>query len=516
MRAVRFAWVSLIASAVAAVGACTVGTDEDGLASWDDDGYPGGTGGTYTTGTGTGQGTGAYGMGGAGDGEVPIRPPDEGQDAGPDAEFTCEGLDPDTPVVLYLSADDSNSMGSPGWARERLQSGMPAATVRTYEFLNYYRIGYAAPPAGQLRLVPQLGVGTEEGTYDLQIGVRSFDAVTPRRPMTITFILDTSGSMNGPSIERERAVVQAVAQSLAAGDVVNMVTWSTSNATVMSGHEVSGPNDATLMAAANALSADGGTNLHGGLVAGYDLATAHYGPNRLNRVLLISDGRANVGVTDETLIGQHADDADQEGIYMVGVGTGPPDGYNDLLMDTVTDAGRGAYVYVDSLAEAEHLFVDRFDEVMEVAARGVQVELTMPWYFEMHKFYGEEYSENPEEVTPQHLAPSDAMIFSQVLRACDPAVVDEQDTVEVKATWETPLTYQPMETSVSVTVADLLAASKDQLVKGKAIVAYAEALKTGTQDDLHAAYDAVVAANDGANDPELDEIAALLELHPSY
>jgi Ca-activated chloride channel family protein len=513
MRAVKIAWFALITSAVAAVGACTIGSGDEALGEWDDDSYPPGAGGTYTTGTGTGQGAGA--SAGAGSGETSIRP-DDGEDAGPDAELTCEGLDQSSPVVLYLSADDSNSMGSPGWARERLQDGLPAASVRTYEFLNYYRIAYPAPAPGQLSLVPQLGVGTDDGTFDLQIGVRSFDAVTPRRPMTITFILDTSGSMSGPSIERERAVVRAVAQSLAAGDIVNMVTWSTSNAVVINGHEVTGPNDATLVTAANSLSAGGGTDLHGGLVAGYELATEHYGQSRLNRVFLVSDGGANVGITDEELIGEHADDADQEGIYMVGVGTGPSDGYNDLLMDVVTDAGRGAYVYVDSVAEAEHLFVDRFDEVMEIAARGVQVELTMPWYFQMHKFYGEEYSENPEEVTPQHLAPSDAMIFNQVLKACDPAVVDDQHTIEVKATWETPLSYQPMETSVSFTVAELLAASKDQLVKGKAIVAYAEALKSGLNADLNAAHDVVTAANAGGDDPELSEIAALLELHPAY
>jgi Ca-activated chloride channel homolog len=294
-----------------------------------------------------------------------------------------------------------------------------------------------------------------------------------------------------------------------------MVTWNTANSVVLSGHRVTRPNDPEVISRADALEADGGTDLDAGLIAGYELAQRHYGPDRINRVVLISDGGANVGVTDEELIALHSEDADREGVYLVGVGTGPAAGYNDYLMDVVTDKGRGAYVYLDSEDEAYRLLGERFDEVMEVAARGVQVELTLPWYFKIDKFYGEEYSTDAREVEPQHLAPGDAMIFNQIVKACDPGVVRDSDTVKVTARWQTPLTYLPQETSVEVTVANLLAASKEQLTKGKAIVAYAEALKLGTREALEDARAKVVAANAGG-DPELDEIAALLERHPSF
>ncbi len=509
---------SLVAVALAsagAFGACSMNSGDE-MAEWD--GYGGSSSGTTSSGTSTSSSSGSSGMGGAGQGAGgpnPVAPPEP--DAGPDAELTCDGLDPNSPVVLYISADDSNSMASPGHAREALHSGQaPMLGIRTYEFLNYYNIEYPAPALGQLAIFPQMEAATEAGHYDLQIAVRSFDAVQPRRPMTITFVLDTSGSMGGAAIERERAVVKAIAASLADGDVVSMVTWNTSNNVEMSGHVVTGPNDSTLVAAANALDANGGTDMHAGLVAGYELANQHFGEQRLNRMVLISDGMANAGVTDKDLIAAHSEDGDGEGIYLVGVGVGPYNVYNDVLMDTVTDEGRGAYVYVDSLDEANSLFVQRFDEVMEVAARGVQVELTLPWYFEMHKFFGEEYSENPAEVKPQHLAPGDAMIFSQAIRACDPAEVVLTDEITVKATWETPLTYVLDETEVTMTLDQLLSGDTVQLHKGKAIVAYAEALKTGTQEDLAAALTIVEAANPTSTDSELNEIAELIEAHPSY
>ncbi|MDI1478444.1 VWA domain-containing protein [Polyangium sp. y55x31] len=517
----------LLASLGGSIAACLAvdGESSDSGGFVDESSGGSGPGPVGSVGVG-GSGGGFNGGGGsAGAGEFPGEPPPPdpaapGADAGTDAaaEFTCEGLDTSKPVVLYLSADDSNSMGSPVHVRELIQMGIEpmAYEIRTYEFLNYYRIQYDAPAAGKLALYPELANTAVVNELDFQIAVRSYDAIKPRRPMTVTFVLDTSGSMGGPGIERERAAVKAIAASLAEGDIVNAVTWNTNNNVVLSGHVVTGPNDPKILALGNELTANGGTDLHSGLVAGYGLAEQHYGPGRLNRVVLISDGGANVGETDADFIGGKSKDADKEGIYLVGVGTGPGTSYDDRLMDIVTDKGRGAYVYLDGADEASRMFVDRFDETMEIAARGVQVELTMPWYFQMHKFYGEEYSENPEEVEPQHLAPSDAMIFNQVLKACDPAQIVSTDTITVRARWKTPLTYLDQETSVTTTVGDLLAAQKAGLPKAKAIVAFAEALKSPTSQNLADAQAMAVAANVNGTDPELLEIVSLIQKHPQY
>jgi len=310
-----------------------------------------------------------------------------------------------------------------------------------------------------------------------------------------------------------------MASQLRAGDVVSAVSWNTENLVLLDGHQVGGPNDPTVVAMANGLQANGGTDLHAGLVAGYQLATDNYASNRLNRIVLISDGEANTGVTDEDLIALHSEDADQEGIYMVGVATGP--GGNDSLMDVVTDKGRGASIFLDSEAEATEIFTTRFDEVMEVAARSVQVELTMPWYFQMKHFYGEEMSTDPTEIEPQHLAPGDAMVFSQIVRACDPSVVVGSDTIRVRVRWVTPITYLPSELIVEQSIDELVAAPSPALAKGKAIVAYAEALKLDPDRDdvaaaLAGALAAVEAANPNGTDPDLTEIASLITQHPAY
>ncbi|HMR73726.1 MAG TPA: VWA domain-containing protein [Polyangiaceae bacterium] len=524
-------FASAIAIAVALSGIAACGSSNDaGSAALEGSGgnQSGGSGGSlgmdsgvagYWGGAGTGYGgSGAGNYGGEGN-----RPGEGAPDAGPDAQAdagdagdapdACAALDDSKDAVFFVSADDSNSMASPAIARDLIQRGqqVPGGLIRTYEFLNYYNVGYAPAEAGSLGIVPEMKKSDSDGSFELTIGVASQAAPASRRPMVLTFVLDTSGSMGGSPIQLEREVVQVLAGELQQGDNVSMVTWSTSQTVLLDSYVVTGPNDAKLLGIANSLSANGGTDLSAGLNKGYALAQKNFESTKLNRVIVISDGVANVGQTDEKIIGQGALLNDGDGIYLVGVGVG--EGMNDMMMDTVTDAGRGAYVFVDSSAEAKRMFDTRFDEVMDVAARGVQVELRLPWYMGIEKFYGEEYSTNPKEIEPQHLAPGDAMVFSQVVRACSSTEYSSADPIEVIARWQTPVSHLEKEVSVQSTFGALLATQTKYQDKAAAIIAYAEALKDPltAKDQLTATLAKIAAVDPTNTDPELSEIKGLIQ-----
>jgi Ca-activated chloride channel family protein len=233
-------------------------------------------------------------------------------------------------------------------------------------------------------------------------------------------------------------------------------------------------------------------------------------------VILISDGQANVGITDEQLIGDHADDEEgQEGIYLAGIGVG--DGVNDTLMNVVTDAGRGAYVYLDSVDEADKILGKRLLSVVDVAARAVRLEVTLPWYMQVQKFYGEQISTDPTKVRPQHLGPNDAMLFFQVLRACDGSLIHGDDRIRLRATWEAPFTREAREAVVDTTF-NALAGDDANLTKAAAIAGYAEALVRvdgmvdvmSRKQVLESARKNVLQAKGAQTDPDLIEIADLL------
>lgn len=516
--------VALGASACSSAAQSDLGAAGDTGGATADNGYgeDGGTGG-WDDGAASGGDSGGWDDGGTGgaaddgeplpdpeDPEEPVEPPDECNDA--------------DEVVLYLSPDDSNSMSSPVQAREAALDGftsVKSVPIRTWEFMNYYSFGYPAAEPGGVIVTPSLVAGEGEGEYTLQIGVSSEAVVTENRaPMNITLVLDESGSMGGHAMDMLKETCRAIAASLKVGDTVSMVTWDTSNALVLGGYQVDGPNDATLLAEIEALEAGGGTDLHGGLEAGYQLAEQVFDPERINRIVLISDGGANAGITDIDIISEHAGSNNGDGIYMVGVGVGTAGSYNDELMDTVTDAGKGASVFINDEAEAWKHFNEGFVSTMSVAVRDVQVRLDLPPGFEVVKFSGEEISGDPSEVEPQHLAPNDTMVFHQQIETCAPDLVADDTPITVAVQYMDPATFEVREETVTTTFAELLAADPAQLLKGAAVFAYAESLKSykkafGADESGPAIAEALsaLAAAEAAlpGDADLAEIRSVLE-----
>lgn len=448
-------------------------------------------------------------------------PADEADTA--DTAEPDEDCDDETPVALYLSPDDSNSMSSPVILREAVLAGwasLRSVPLRTWEFMNYYTFPYDPAPYEELAVNAALLTGDDtlgSDTWTLQIGVSSPSIpAEARAPMDVTFVLDTSGSMSGHPIEMLQASCRAIARSLRSGDTVSMVTWDVDQRYVLDSHPVDGPGDAVLLDAIDRLEAGGTTDLESGLEAGYRLASKNWDPTHINRLVLISDGGANVGVTDEDIIARHAGSNDEDGIYLVGVGVGTVDTYNDLLMDTVTDVGKGASVFIPSEEEAARVFVDDFMSTMAIAARDVAVRVDLPPGFKIVRFSGEEISTDPREVEPQHIAPDDAVVFYQTLETCAPEAVTPETEITVTVHYRDAITFEERSTTRTWSFGELASADPALLWKGAAVYAYAESVKAlafhGDREAIGQALDILSVARDAnPGDTELDEIAVVLE-----
>ncbi|MCB9752310.1 MAG: von Willebrand factor type A domain-containing protein [Myxococcales bacterium] len=324
----------------------------------------------------------------------------------------------------YLSADDSNSQASPVLVRQAIKSGryVDPSLVRTYEFLNYYSFDYE-PPAqpDDLAITAAMRATDVQDEYSLQVAVRAPDrARAAMKPLHTTILLDTSGSMAGPSIELARTFLERFAGGLRPGDSLSLVV-ANRDATLLIEHlEVSAPGTAAreLAAALGRAEAQPNdvTDLERGMKLAYDVATRHLSERVSSRVMLVSDGAANFGRLSTRVIEQHAADADKEGVYLIGVGLGV--GFNDQLMNAFTDRGRGAYVFLDAPEEIDRVLAGaRFVSNFDVSLKDVRLKMVMPDGWSVKSFHGEQISRSKAKVTPQYLAPNDQMIYHMIVKA---------------------------------------------------------------------------------------------------
>lgn len=490
-------------AALVAVSACSYDAFKDGSTYTNPTGDLGGEGRTYMGADASVWVSSDAGVASAV--EDPTAPPPT------ERELLCRSA-PEVPTPFFMSADDSNSMAQPAVVRELVRAGEAVyGTPRHYEFLNYYNFAFEPAEEGSLRIVPELRpTGSEAGEFSLLVGVVAPSA-PERRPLNLVFSVDTSGSMSGGGRERSLDVLQAVASSLREGDLISIVEWSDVQSVLLDGHSAIGPDDPAVLGAIARLSNGGSTDLDQGLRLAYELATAHHSSGRLSRVILISDGGANTGVTSDALIGAQAADAEAEGIYLVGVGAASGPGYlSESFLDHVTDLGKGAYVYVDSAEEAREMFTgNRLISTLDVAALDVRLSMTLPSGVVIKRFFGEEISTVAEEVKPQHLAANDAMLYQTELTDCAAMEHTGAEEIVFEVTWKDPFTHEAHSTSVTHSVSELLLAPANELVKSQALVAYADALFGVGEYD--AAQAAIAAARTAApDDTDLVEVERLL------
>ncbi|UCF98832.1 MAG: von Willebrand factor type A domain-containing protein [Spirochaetaceae bacterium] len=428
------------------------------------------------------------------------------------------------PTVRYLSADDSNSAASPVIVRRIIQKrrAVHPAVVRTYEFLNYYSFDYEAPMEQPIRIVPQLRALDEEGSYSLQVAVRAQDRfLAELPPFNLTFLLDTSGSMAGEPLELAKALILGIVSRLRPQDRLSLITCNRKTEVLFSSEPVGRLPQERLAEILGQVRANDVTDLEAGIARAYETASQNYDYRTLNRVVLLSDGAANAGELAADTIARHAEDSDRQGIYLAGIGVG--EGFNDQLMNTVTDRGRGAYLFVDSQAEIDRILrEDVFIASFDLAVKDVRLKMVMPAGWKMEEFHGEQVSARAEDIVPQYLSPNDQMIYHLTVSSDLPLSQAGTQEFEFEAEYA-PIGARRDRLAVKSTVAEMLAREKRQILKGDAVVAYAEMLKSlefpldahrrENVDSLEEALQRITEINEMLKDPELEDIVALLELY---
>lgn len=271
----------------------------------------------------------------------------------------------------------------------------PPEAVRVEEFVNTFDYNYPPPwgeafalhvegapsrfgEAGQPRVpqdrrrlrLPQ----NDEQLHLLRIGIQG--RVVPdenRKDAMLTFVIDVSGSMAIENrLELVKDALTFLVEELRPTDQVAIVAYSNRARVVLPHTGIEGREG--ILAAIRSLVPEQATNVDEGLRLGYSLALRNPKIGGINRVILCSDGVANVDATDPNIILRKVRGHVAEGITLTTIGVGI-ENFNDVLLEQLANNGNGSYAYVDTLNEAKRVFVENLTGTLQLIAKDAKVQV---------------------------------------------------------------------------------------------------------------------------------------------
>lgn len=307
-----------------------------------------------------------------------IAPPPADTERYPDATPNPVKRVADQPVSTFSIDVDTAAYSN---VRRFIAEGRtpPRDAVRVEEMINYFDYGYAPPtsaaePFAVTTAVAASPWSAEAGRQIVHIGLQGYELPAgERRPLNLTFLVDVSGSMNSPDkLELAKQSMNLVIDKLRPEDRVAVAYYAEGAGTKLT--PTSGTEKLKIRCAVASLYASGGTAGATGMTNAYDQAEASFGRDKVNRILMFTDGDFNVGVTENKRLEDYVADRRKTGVYLSVYGFGRGN-YQDARMQAIAQAGNGVAAYVDSLDEARRLFGPAFDRGAFPIADDVKIQV---------------------------------------------------------------------------------------------------------------------------------------------
>ncbi len=198
-----------------------------------------------------------------------------------------------------------------------------------------------------------------------------------RLPLNLALVLDTSGSMTGEKLARVKEAASFVVRHLSSADRVAIVGYNDHVQVVAPSTPLTAEARTDLLYRLSRIESGGMTNLSGGWLTGCQGVAKHQvGEAQMDRVLLLTDGLANVGITGPEELVEHARQLRLRGITTSTMGVGVD--FNEELLEAMARHGGGRFQYVETAKHIPDCVGGELGEMLQVAARNVAVELSLP------------------------------------------------------------------------------------------------------------------------------------------
>ena len=307
---------------------------------------------------------------------VAMEPPPMDRDRYEDADENPVKLVSEEPVSTFSVDVDTASYAN---VRRFLNDGIlpPKDAVRIEELINYFDYAYPVPKSEDppfstnVTIVPS---PWSDGNLLMQVGLKGYEIrAEDRPPINLTLLVDVSGSMNSQDkLPLAKKALGMLIDQMTEQDNIAIVVYAGAAGTVL--EPTSGADKSKIMASLDKLSAGGSTAGGEGLRLAYSLAEQSFDEDSVNRVMLLTDGDFNVGVTSDERLEDFVTRKRESGIFLSVMGFGRGN-YNDAMMQKIAQAGNGMAGYVDTLNEARKLLSDDLSGSLFTIAKDVKIQV---------------------------------------------------------------------------------------------------------------------------------------------
>ncbi|MDE6667203.1 MAG: von Willebrand factor type A domain-containing protein [Clostridia bacterium] len=252
-----------------------------------------------------------------------------------------------------------------------------ADSVRIEEMINYFGYDFTAPTDKAVAVSSYLApCPWNEENMLMLAGVKTSEYNVDSDACNYVFLIDVSGSMNGKDrIGLAKYGINKLVDNLDDNSTVSLVTYASGVKTHLAGVGCTAKGKTDIKSTVDGLIARGATNGGDGLKRAYDLAEKNFIQNGNNRVILISDGDFNVGMTSQNSLKELIQDKAESGVYLsvLGVGLGNT---RDSILETLATCGNGNYAYLDNELEAEKVLVHELNGTLKTVAKDAKAGVT--------------------------------------------------------------------------------------------------------------------------------------------
>jgi Ca-activated chloride channel homolog len=213
-------------------------------------------------------------------------------------------------------------------------------------------------------------------TAYLKVGLtgNELEAKKGRAPINLSIVLDRSSSMHGEKIEKAKEAALLVLDRLGSEDIVSVVTYDSEVEVLVPATKVS--EIEAIKERIREIQPRGSTALFAGVSKGIQELRKFLDRNRVNRVILMSDGQANVGPSSPNELGRLGAAAAKDGISVSTIGLGL--GYNEDLMVQLAQNSDGNHGFAATAEELTKIFDYELGDVLSVVAQEVTVKVRLP------------------------------------------------------------------------------------------------------------------------------------------